>query len=291
MGDRITADFASCDDGEGAVTDGGLELIVRAIQGDPLTDVYLLRADVTVTNFAITEAGATSSADGSFELTVDSLDFPAVLTRLAGDSLTGTADGDTRTLQNFVETAESNLSELPYPSVITAAGTLVSRVLDGRVDFTTPVPVAGPAGDAPDTGEILITGRDGATIRIVVLDPAQVELRLDLDGNGSVDEVLSTTWAELGGSVAPGVTEANARAVAGEAIAAAVAYQEAVRNAGAQFGNDGAFANALTLITAPGPFGPIEPRCQISGGSAVVTGELAVLDSLYPGRSVQRQLR
>ncbi|MEJ2138765.1 MAG: hypothetical protein P8Y61_04805 [Gammaproteobacteria bacterium] len=283
VGDRITAVFANCDDGDGAVTDGRLQLIIRAIAGDPLTDVFLLRTDVSLTSFAITEDGETTSADGSFELTLDSLDYPVVFTRLLGDSLTGTADGDTRTLINFDETVETNLGDLPYPSVVTAFGTLASRVLEGRVDFDTPVPVAGPAGDAPDTGEILITGLDGATIRIVVLGQSSVELRLDFDGNGSVDEVQPTTWAELGGSVAPGVTEANAAALAGEAIAAAVSFQEAVRDAGAQFTTDGAFWNALSGISVPGSFGPISPRCVLSNGSASVSGELAVPGTFTAG--------
>ena len=283
VGDRITAVFADCDDGDGAVADGRLELIIRALQGDPLTDVFLQRVDVKLTSFAIIEEGETTSADGNFELTLDSLDYPLVQTRLVSALLTVMAEGDTRTLTNFDETTETELTGLPYPFLVTASGTLASRVLDGKVDFATPVPVSGPLGDAPDTGEILITGLNGVTIRVVVLGPTNVELRLDLDGNGSVDEVQVATWADLGGTVAPGVTTGNAETLVREALAAANSYELTVRDAGAQFGTNGAFWNALNLITVPGTFGPVEPRCVLSGGSVMVTGELTVLDTFTPG--------
>lgn len=283
VGDSITAVFNDCDDGDGAVTDGRLGLVIRALQGDPLTDVFLLRTDVTVTRFVITEGGESTSADGGFELTLDSLDFPQVLTRLAGDSLEVAYGGDTYTITNFDETIGTSVDLLPYRDLITAVGTLASRLLDGKVDYLTTVPVAGPAGDAPETGEVLITGLDGATIRVVVQGQSSVELRLDLDGNGSVDEVQATTWAELGGAVAPGVTAGNATLVAREALAAAFGFEIVVRDAGLQFDVDGAFRFATANVAVAGPFGPVAPRCQLSGGSASVSGQLAVPGTFTAG--------
>jgi hypothetical protein len=276
VGDRITAVFNDCDDGDGAVADGRLELVIRALQGDPLTEIFLLRTAVTVTRFAITEGGETTSADGDFELTLDSLDFPQVLTRITGDSLELAYGGDTYTLTNFDETIDTRVDLLPYQELVTAVGTLASRVLGGKVDYVTTVPVEGPSGDAPEAGEILITGLDGATIRVVVQGQSSVELRLDLDGNGSVDEVQATTWAELGGAVAPGVTAGNAALVARESLAAVFAFETVVRDAGLQFDLYGAFRVATDNVSVPGPFGPVTPRCQLSGGSASVSGQLAV---------------
>lgn len=283
VGDSITAVFNDCDDGDGAVTDGRLELVIRDLQGDPLTDVFLLRTGVTVTRFSITEEGESTTADGDFELTLDSLDFPQVRTRLTGDSLELAYGGDTYTLTNFDETIDTSVELLPYRDLVSAVGTVASRVLDGKVDYDTTVPVEGPAGDAPETGEILITGLAGATIRVVVQSQSSVELRLDLDGNGSVDEVQATTWAELGGAVAPGVTAGNAALVAREALAAAFGFERVVRDAGLQFDAEGAFRVATDNVSAPGPFGPIEPRCVLSGGSASVSGELAVPGTFTAG--------
>jgi hypothetical protein len=275
-GDKITGDFENCDDGDGAVTDGKLELVILAIEGDPLADVFLLQADVSLTDLAITEGGETITGDGRFELTVDQLLYPDVLTRLVSDSLTIIAEGDTRTLTKYSTTAEANFAVSPSPSQVTARGTLASRVLDGKVDFATPVPLEGPFGDAPDSGTIRITGLNDATIRVVVLGPASVELRIDLDGDGTVDEVQLSTWEELGGTVAPGVTEGNARTLASEAIAADLSYQKLVRDAGAQFDTTGAFTNAALGINEAGSFGPVSIRCQLSASSATVSGTVLV---------------
>jgi hypothetical protein len=276
VGDRITADFDMCDDGDGLVTDGRLQLVVRALGGEPLTEFFLIRADVDLTNFVVTENGETTGADGDFELTLDSLAFPVVSTRLRGDSLEIVSGGDTFTLTDFDESVEVDPSIVPFRDLITAVGTLASNLLDGKVDYGATTPIEGPVGDAPESGAILITGANGATIHVVVLSQASVELQLDLDGIGGVDEVQSTTWAELGGAVAPGVTAGNATAVVREALAATAQFGIAVRDAGAQFGSDGAFYSAVSQVNVPGPFGPVEALCQLSGGSAIVTGQLAV---------------
>lgn len=283
VGDRITAVFDLCDDGDGLVTDGRLQLVVRALEGDPLSESFLIRADVDLGSFVVTENGETTSADGAFELTIDSLAFPVVSTRLRGDSLEVAYGGDTFTLTAFDESAEIDSSVVPFRDLVTAVGTLASRLLAGKVDYGTTTPIEGPVGDAPDAGTILITGANGATIRVVVQSQVSVELQLDLDGNGSVDEVQPTSWAELGGAVAPGVTAGNATAVVREALAATTQFSFAVRDAGAQFSTGGAFYDSLSLITVPGPFGPVEPRCQLSSGSAIVTGQLAVLGNFSVG--------
>ena len=67
-----------------------------------------------------------------------------------------------------------------------------------------------------------------------------------------------------------------------EALAAAGELEPTVRDAGAQFGPNGAFYNALPLITAAGAFGPVAPACQLSSGSASVTGDIAVIGAFSP---------
>jgi len=275
VGDRITADFNFCNDVD-VVIDGRLSLVIRAFELDLLTGGFLIRADVDLTNFNVTENDELISSDGSFELTLDGRSLPTVLTRIMGDSLEIAYGGDSFTLTDFDESSEFDSSIVPYRNLISAVGTLVSSLLAGKVDYGTTTPVEGPAGDAPDDGAILITGANGATIRVVVLDQSTVELRLGLDGDGTVDEVQTTSWAELGGAVAPGVTANNARAVVHEALAGTAQFGIGARDAGAQFSSDGAFYTALSQITVPGAFGPLSFLCLASTGPAVVTGQLAV---------------
>jgi hypothetical protein len=67
----------------------------------------------------------------------------------------------------------------------------------GSVQFATTASLPLDGSGTPTGGSLVITGADGATITVRIVSAQQVELDLDLDGNGSVDEVVMTTWSEL----------------------------------------------------------------------------------------------
>ena len=281
-GDHIAAVLDNCEDVVGSVGDGRVDLLMRDVEGDPATDIYLLDAYVELAEFVLTERGDSVTADGAFVLTRDSMTYPLVRTRVIGDSLAIGFGGDVVTLTDFdTESVEPDRTLLPLIEATTTAGTLSSRLLAGKVDYDTTTPVAGPVGEDPVSGDFVVTGADGATIRVVV-SGASVQLQLEQDGNGGVDEVRVATWADLAGKTAPGVTAVTAPIIVREALAAAGELEATVRDAGAQFGPNGAFYNALPLITAAGPFGPVAPSCQLSSGSASVAGNIAVIGAFSP---------
>ena len=78
------------------------------------------------------------------------------------------------------------------------------RVLfSGDVDVETIQDFTWDDGSYPDSGEALITGASGATLRILVNDETSVDLELDQDGNGDPDGlIMDVGWGELFG-VAP----------------------------------------------------------------------------------------
>ncbi len=204
VGDRITAVFSGCDNGEGEVLNGQLSLTVRTIQGDVFTDVYLLAADMTLSNLRLTSGTESFTADGAFRLTEDSLAFPVLTTRITGNRIELRTGGDVVTLTNFTETLTTETGAPAVGQVFSAVGTVASRVLDGKVDYRTTADLAGPVDDAPGSGELLITGSGNTSVRVTVVTNNVVSLNLDLDGNGTVDEVQWTSWGELGGVVASG---------------------------------------------------------------------------------------
>jgi hypothetical protein len=200
-GDRITAVFTNCDDGDGIVLDGRLDLVIRSLQGDPLSGIFRLEADLTLDNLAMTEDSVTHTADGEFTLTLDTLSAPINVTRLVGDFLDLGGDGDDFTLTDFDQEIEDNLGTVPSTHEQIASGTLFSDTLGGTVHYLTEQgqPLLSSGADAPYSGIIRITGAGNSQVRAVVVGSGLVELEVDADGDGTAESVIDTTWSELAG--------------------------------------------------------------------------------------------
>ncbi|MDH4022049.1 MAG: hypothetical protein OEW88_02730 [Gammaproteobacteria bacterium] len=203
VGDRITAVFDGCDDNLGYVLDGRLALVVRSLQGDPLTDVFLLGLDLTLTSLRVTEDNQVYSADGAFTLTLDNLDFPLTVLQLAGSRLTLTEGVEIYTLTGFDHRLEIDLGIIPEAIVAEVDGRFVSDVLGGKVDYVTTVPVRATGDNDPELGEFLITGDLNSTVRVNIVDSNSIRLDVDETGDGVVDAFVDTSWAELTGNVPP----------------------------------------------------------------------------------------
>jgi hypothetical protein len=197
-GDRLTADFDNCDDGDGFVTDGRLALTVADVEGNIFTDVFALTLDMVLTDLKVTAEGETVSADGDLAYTIDTLEFPAILTALSGAELSVTEAGQSVTFRNFDQTLDVNAGMLPTTYAADANGRLRSSVLGGSVDYETVMPIQASGDDNPPyTGEILVSGADNSAVRIVVVSEETVRLEIDAEGDGVVDEFIDTTWEAL----------------------------------------------------------------------------------------------
>jgi hypothetical protein len=197
VGDRIVAVFVDCDDGLGYVISGTVDIRIAAIQGDILTDVFLLGMDVLMTDIVVTEGTSVMTAEGDFTLTLDSLDFPVLRTSLSGDDLQLGSDGEAVTLTSFDHALE--IDAVTTALVANVLGRLDSTTLGGSVDYQTLVSIEATGDNDPHIGELLITGADNSSVRIVIVDSSQVRLEIDQNGDGTVDEFIDTTWAELNG--------------------------------------------------------------------------------------------
>ena len=79
-----------------------------------------------------------------------------------------------------------------------ASGTLESSQLPGDVVYSTETTFQGNEGEYPSTGVLLITG-DNSSARLVAVDATNVRIDIDNDGDGTLDETIDLTWAELEG--------------------------------------------------------------------------------------------
>ena len=198
-GDRVTTDFDNCDEGVGVVVDGSFEFTVDAFSGDFASGSFALTVTLTVTDFAVTDDGELSTVNGAVTLTLDTTAAPTNTAMLSGDAFTVSDGSGTGTLSNFATTVTRDTGVAPVAFTLDTSGTLISSEFEGQVTYTTPVPFQGLEGEFPFAGELLITGADNATVRLIALDAVNVRLEVDADGDGAVDETIDTTWEEITG--------------------------------------------------------------------------------------------
>jgi len=196
-GDFFNFDWNVCDDGQGQVIDGLLEYSITSFEGDTTTGQMLLGITLTMTAFQVTEGANISSADGDISLTLDSRTPPLYLATMSGSTFTVSNNGITETLSNFSTAVTENASVFPSSYTTDAMGTTTSTMFDGSVTYDTEVPFESSGEAYPYTGELLVTGANNATLRLIALDEANVRIEADYDGDTAVDETIDTTWDAL----------------------------------------------------------------------------------------------
>jgi len=197
-GDRIDATFSDCDDAEGAVYDGGLRLDIASFSGDIVSEQFLLGASVTLSSLRISEDGATATGNGAFDLDLDlTTPLRSDLT-VSGALLEVGSDTDAWVLRDFAVTVLEDATGIDVLTQYSGTGTLEGSDFEGAVDFVTVMPLVAAGDDYPSTGEILIEGAAGATIRATVLNAQTIQLTIDLDGNNVVDETQQIPWSTIG---------------------------------------------------------------------------------------------
>jgi len=196
-GDFISTVFDNCDEGQGVVIDGSFEFSVDAFSGDLASGLFSLTVTLTVSNFAVTDDGDLESVDGAVTLTLDTTAAPQNSATLSGNTLTVSDGSGTGTLSNFSTTVSQNDGVVPAALTFESSATMSSSEFEGAVSYTTPVPFQASEGEYPFAGELLVTGANGAAIRLIALDNVNCRLEVDLDGDGAFDETVDTTWDEI----------------------------------------------------------------------------------------------
>ena len=105
---------------------------------------------------------------------------------------TGTSS---QTLSNFSVTETVDDVTLAY--MMDASGSLTSSAFTGSVTFATAASLQGDGVGYAFSGELTITGAGSASISVLVLDNVFVRLEIDLNGDGTAEEIVDTTWDEV----------------------------------------------------------------------------------------------
>jgi hypothetical protein len=215
------------------------------------------------------------SMDGSFTMTLDNLDYPVLGLNIAGDYLHLTTAGETVSLTDFNHDLRVNFGVVPEAIVAQVSGRLESGFLGGSVDYETPVAVEASDDLDPSTGEILITGANGSSVRIVIVDTMHVTLEIDSNGDGTVDEYIYTSWSVLNGNTST-INTSTAPVLAREVYNGVTGFGSVATTAGAQFAATAPF-DQVDQLNVTGDFGPLEIAC-FDSGTASVSGSKAAAD-------------
>jgi hypothetical protein len=189
----------NCDDGLGEVSNGVIDYVVDAFSGDLAGGTYVLTMTMQIDNFSVTSASGTTTADGDATVTLDTSAPNQVFAAVAGLSMTIDTNSSSETLTNYQSTQTLDFTLNPAEYTFSSLGTLDSTQLTGVVDYTTPVTFEGLGAEFPNSGELLVSGANSSA-RLVALDNTNVRIDVDSNGDGTVDDMISTTWAALCGS-------------------------------------------------------------------------------------------
>ncbi len=194
-GDVFAVVFDMCDDALGTVTDGRLDYVIDAFNGDFLGGFYDLTMTLTLGNFQVATAADVLTSNGDVTVTLNTVNAPAVSASVSGNSLTVDANASSETQTNFSSALTLDAGISPSPYTMTASGTLNSTQLSGAVNYSTPTLLQGFDNDYPSSGQFLVTG-DNSSVRLTA-EGVTVLIEIDADGDGIYEEMINTTWAEF----------------------------------------------------------------------------------------------
>lgn len=203
-GDAFTVVQLNCATVEQRVTGTTKFTLIRA-SGDWLdSSVYDYAFSVALDDLAVTNSTGTTLSNGSLEISETSLgpnQFSSAVTADNASSVVGGSMPYSRTSFGFdVRTARAPNVDGTYTTTISASGRLSSSGLGYNAQFaiTTVSPfVQSSASSFPSSGEVVLTGTNGGTVRITALDSSTVRVEFDADGNGSADASTTRTWSQL----------------------------------------------------------------------------------------------
>ncbi|RMH13304.1 MAG: hypothetical protein D6698_14180, partial [Gammaproteobacteria bacterium] len=193
-GDTLSITARNCNEA-GTIMNGSIS-VSQVTTSAPTTIPFVTAFTFRAGNFSVRDAatGDILTMNGTMSLKETN---PGIVITLQIDapSLNVNDNGDAILLENFTATFTDDISSGAY--TVKLSGKISSTALGGSVTIDINPALEGTGNNDPFAGEALITGANGASIRIIALDAVNVRMQIDLDGDGVVDETRDVTWAQL----------------------------------------------------------------------------------------------
>jgi hypothetical protein len=201
-GDTVNITASNCVEDQMSIN-GGLNIVFSSLTGTPSsTSTWGATMKMTFTNFAVTESGMASTATGDLTLGYNQTSTGTVGYTASGNSLqlNATKGGSTvaRTISAYSYSGSTTASNLhTYRANFTVTGNLprlgnnISYVVKTITDFKQ------QGTGNPSEGVLTVTASDKTSLTFTVLSTSNVQIGIDKDGDGKVDDTVTKTWTEL----------------------------------------------------------------------------------------------
>lgn len=201
-GDSFSIAATNCRMDATTTLNGALALTFNAVSGMPTaTSAWSATLGATFTGFSETRGAQTSTANGDMTVTITQAAVQDTAISATGNTLRmGTTQNGVSTeitMKNYRYSGRVKDGVASYGVNFSMSGNLPKLgAVDYAVKTTTDFKQATTAL-YPSQGVMTVTAADNSSATLTVIDSGNVSVGLDKNGDGSVDETLTTTWAAL----------------------------------------------------------------------------------------------
>jgi len=196
-GDTFDVVFIMCFFADTETTiDGPISLTNLVVTGGPFNQIapWGLALTIGFDNLTGTDSAGTVVIAGDLDLGFDSEDNVVVDLSIGTTSLTAQQSGISETLSDYALAETLDMNSLAQ--VIRTNGTFASTLLEGAVTFETLRDFMVLVDDNPSAGQLLISD-SSSSVLVTVLDNISVQLEIDVDLDGTIDQTTIVTWTDL----------------------------------------------------------------------------------------------
>ena len=199
-GDTFDIEFAECFLADTETTlDGSMSLTNLVVTGDPFNQIapWGLALTIGFNGLGVFHSAGFAAFNGDLDLDLNSEDNVTVdlsiATAYLSLSVTVSMFPD-KILSDYVLTETLDLNALTQ--VVTTSGTFERNWLEGAVTFETLQDFVIMGDDNPSAGQLLISD-SSSSVLVTVLDNINVQLDIDTNLDGTIDQTIVVTWTDL----------------------------------------------------------------------------------------------
>lgn len=200
-GDTYTTTYDNCITGP-VTTNGSRIFRVDVLQGQQwVTTPWSLKTTMSRQNFSVASPWGTRVVDGVSAIEMSSDDNVVYTQVTTGDWTNTRTNGGNATMSTSNYTISHTWDENLNTFALEFDVASTSAIFDDVVTRTL-IPLSGTIGQPPDAGEAeIIRTSPAGTVSIVTvtaLPGGLARMAIDSDGDGIIDSVQDTTWAQIG---------------------------------------------------------------------------------------------
>ena len=195
VGDGLTFEFDQCDDGMGGVSNGSVGFEIVAFSGDVTTGMITLTVSMLLETLQIDSQHRSGTLNGDLSFTIDTTNLPESFVAISSSEFSIVSADSAVVLADYIVTM--TIDPTLDSTTLDSSAVLTGTAFDGELSYVTSETLTINAGGIPVAGVIEVSGAGDAQLTIRFLGEDRIELELDSDGNGTVDQIILTSWSGL----------------------------------------------------------------------------------------------